>query len=977
LPDGGFLVTYDSGNGTLASQRFDENGNELGGPTLMSGYGQSGAITTVLSDGTVLLLSDNAVSALTAATFSVPFTPMNWSGATSTDLGTAGDWDLNIVPDTGHGMQFGLANGGTLMGAATAGSATFTGAGGWLLSGATVSLTQGLSEQSTLTVTGGTITAGGTAAVGVTGQAVLNASGGAKLTFQSTAVGTTGGQTGALSVSGAGTTLTDSGSRGAGGLQAGSSTTAQPGRGIVSISQGATVIGSDADIFGVTAGSEGDLSLAGGGISDQSMVVGASGMGTVTVTGGTLASATALTIGQNAGGQGVLTVSGIGAAVVDPGSFTDGAAGGASVTIQNQGTVRIGGTTVASPGIDLGHAGGGSGAITVLGTNSLLNNTGSFIVGDGGLGNLSIASGGTVVTGPGTVGYGLLVSNGTGAAGSSVNVTGAGSNLSVNGLLDVGVGGSGALQISGGATVSAGSLDVGNVAAAGGQIDLSGQGSELLVSGAATVADDGTGVMSVLNGATFAAASLTVGNTGNSSGALVVSGSGSTVQLSGALNIGTPQGTGDLTVGPGAAIHAAVVNLKGEVVLEGGLLDPTVNLINQGQTAGGFGTIAADMIVDEGVIQAGGSKVSQKLLLVSGTVLGGGTMSTNGTAVASSPSGVLRINAGGTMELTGPVLNATTTTFTDGLTPSGTYVVNNSVVDVIFADATGVLLLDDIGGFAGTISAFQAGDQLIATGETLSNLGVSNGNTLTFSDSGPNAGSGNADRIIFASAISSDQFNIVNGNTVQSVQSVACFAAGTMIATTRGHVPVQHVRPGDRVCTVLNADIAKVIWTGYRPVDCARHPDPTKVWPIRISAHAFGLGMPSSDLLLSPDHAVFVDGVLIPIRFLVNGYTVRQELVEQITYHHIELAEHDVLLANGMPAESYLDTGDRMRFSNGGGVVALHPDFSARAWETRGCAPLAQTGPALAAARKRLASEVARRKRHVRERFAPGTNWPN
>src|SRR5262249_12485065 len=149
------------------------------------------------------------------------------------------------------------------------------------------------------------------------------------------------------------------------------------------------------------------------------------------------------------------------------------------------------------------------------------------------------------------------------------------------------------------------------------------------------------------------AANLTIGALGDSSGAMVVSGAGSTVQLSGALNVGTSLGTGDLTVGPGVAVHASVVNLLGEGVLEGGLLDPTVSVINQGQTAGGFGTLAAGMIVDEGVIQAGGSKPSQKLLLVQGTVTGGGTLTRNGTTVPSSATGVLQINAGGTMELTG------------------------------------------------------------------------------------------------------------------------------------------------------------------------------------------------------------------------------------------------------------------------------------------------------------------------------------
>ncbi len=206
--------------------------------------------------------------------------------------------------------------------------------------------------------------------------------------------------------------------------------------------------------------------------------------------------------------------------------------------------------------------------------------------------------------------------------------------------------------------------------------------------------------------------------------------------------------------------------------------------------------------------------------------------------------------------------------------------------------------------------------------------------------------------------------------------TVSCFAAGTGIATTRGLVPVECVHPGDRVCTVLGGDTAEVIWVGRRKVDCARHPDPAKVWPVRISAHAFGRGMPATDLTLSPDHAVYVDRVLIPIRLLVNGRTVRQMLADGISYYHVELAQHDVLLADGMPAESYLDTGDRSRFSNGGGVVALHPDFSARTWEMLGCAPLVHTGPVLEAVRRRLGADVARRGRRSRETLAPEMGAP-
>ena len=70
------------------------------------------------------------------------------------------------------------------------------------------------------------------------------------------------------------------------------------------------------------------------------------------------------------------------------------------------------------------------------------------------------------------------------------------------------------------------------------------------------------------------------------------------------------------------------------------------------------------------------------------------------------------------------------------------------------------------------------------------------------------------------------------------------------------------------------------------------------MWPVRVSAGAFGPGRPHSDLLLSPDHAVYVGEVLIPIKHLINGSTIVQVPMARVTYHHLELPAHDVLLAD-------------------------------------------------------------------------------
>lgn len=186
---------------------------------------------------------------------------------------------------------------------------------------------------------------------------------------------------------------------------------------------------------------------------------------------------------------------------------------------------------------------------------------------------------------------------------------------------------------------------------------------------------------------------------------------------------------------------------------------------------------------------------------------------------------------------------------------------------------------------------------------------------------------------------------------------VPCFAEGTRLLTRRGEVAVEDLRPGDEAVALLGGPLAPIAWIGRRRMDCAAMAHPADAWPLRVRADAFAPGQPHSDVFLSPDHAVYADGVLVPIRHLENGTTIARLPRDAVTYFHVELARHDVLLAQGLPTESYLDTGNRAEFD---GIAAPADARRAlRIWRQRACAPLCVSGPALARLRARLAARAA------------------
>jgi hypothetical protein len=166
----------------------------------------------------------------------------------------------------------------------------------------------------------------------------------------------------------------------------------------------------------------------------------------------------------------------------------------------------------------------------------------------------------------------------------------------------------------------------------------------------------------------------------------------------------------------------------------------------------------------------------------------------------------------------------------------------------------------------------------------------------------------------------------VSSATTTDKFTAVCFMAGTMIRTPQGEQAVETLKAGDLVLTT-EGKAAPISWLGRQTVSMI-FSDKLRTTPIRLKANALGENVPSRDLLISPDHAVLVDGVLVQAGALVNGESiVREANVPQVfTYYHVELADHSLILAENTPAETFIDNVDRLAFDNWVEHEALYPN---------------------------------------------------
>ncbi len=191
------------------------------------------------------------------------------------------------------------------------------------------------------------------------------------------------------------------------------------------------------------------------------------------------------------------------------------------------------------------------------------------------------------------------------------------------------------------------------------------------------------------------------------------------------------------------------------------------------------------------------------------------------------------------------------------------------------------------------------------------------------------------------------------------VLTAICLLRGTGIMTPGGERPVESLRIGDAVMT--RSGPRPVKWVGRQAfISRFLRGDPGQ-HPVRIMPGALGEGRPDRPLFVSQDHALLIDGVLVPAGLVVNGGSIAiTPPPDVLEWYNVELEEHGCVLAQGVWAESYADTGNRRAFHNHAEFAALYPGHAPRL--DRFCAPRLLAGdPALAPIRARLGCDAAER----------------
>ena len=513
-------------------------------------------------------------------------------------------------------------------------------------------------------------------------------------------------------------------------------------------------------------------------------------------------------------------------------------------------------------------------------------------------------------------------------------------------------------MVQGGQVQVDGGTGVGIVVAGGGSVLVS-SGSLLGTVLGAGGSDTALGPNTYLEDTTVSSGGVEIVSSGGSAFGAIVSAGGEQIVFAGGsasettVRGGTLELVGDATVSgvtftSGTEILASGAQLTSATLTKDGL--DNLILINGGiATSAGVGsaatlTVSAGGVAIDTQLAAGGSDYVSAGGLAKQTAIGGGVedVFAGGKSIDASAG------SGGFLQVFGSASGALIGSGAQEIVFSGGRASETSVASGGVADAQNGGVLSRTTIAAGAVAQALSGG--LVTGSIVSGSGavvISSGGSATqtelhaggaidlqsfaFASGGTASLDGNDQLTIseggrttteqLAGSYSGDHFNLsldgVGGTDITVVADVACFLAGTMIATPDGIRAIETLRAGDLVLTSEGV-ASSIRWLGRQTV-ATRFADPFRVAPIRIRKGALADNMPVRDLLVSRDHALMVDGVFVQAAALVNGVSIVREDADMpatFVYFHIELSDHLLILAEGVPAETFIDNVDRLGFDN-------------------------------------------------------------
>jgi hypothetical protein len=294
-----------------------------------------------------------------------------------------------------------------------------------------------------------------------------------------------------------------------------------------------------------------------------------------------------------------------------------------------------------------------------------------------------------------------------------------------------------------------------------------------------------------------------------------------------------------------------------------------INLLTAGQTLTNHGTLT----LSDATLTDAGSLVNDGRILLDPSTM---------TVASLTGSGSVTIGSASTLLVQGTVSDIETIDFTDG---------------------TGRLQLLP-GAFSGAINLL-AGDMLVLTGITnAASATLVSSNTLQV-----NLSDDPSIDLTLSASFPNETFHVetVAGNVEITT---LCFCAGTLIGIQGGEVPVEHLAVGDTVQTWAGGT-RRVTWIGVGKVLVTRGRR-SAATPVIVRKGALADNVPARDLHVTKGHSLLIDDVLIPVEFLVNHRSILwDDRAQEVSLYYVELDRHVVLVADGAPAESYRDDGNR------------------------------------------------------------------